>query len=596
MQKKQRRYPQKLFLTYSTALLAILLCLFAGNVFVSFREYRSTHIETRRQLVSKTLEQVDASLQGMDRIINGLLFSRSFIDIMKDEQALLHYTDYSKRVLNLFVAMDAPLFPTHRIIAFRDDIYYNLSKEGENQDRIQETLENYPWQAQVHTLDGKKMILPPHKDPFDPASPLVYSVARSVYDQGRAYGIVEVQNKYEQLAALCQLDAHIGSLALFAPDGERIYPLDAGADVPDFLYDAIDQTGNSEGSFTERNTLVVFHKSDYSGFIAAIYGHAGAGVQYALSLTVVSILSFLLLTALCLFTIRLITNRMTAPLVDLNEALTHVTLSNLSLSLPEAHLQIVEIDNINRSFQMMITGLKAAIEKNAQSQANEERAKYLALQSQMNPHTIYNTIGMIESVSYMNGDKEVSGLLICFSQMLRYISDYSKREYTVRDEIANLHNYAALIKKRYEGKLTIQTDVHPALMERILPKFTLQPLVENAAKHGFGGACDALLIDVLVQQTEDAWYISVTDNGQGFAPGAIDEITKEFAQCRKQLADNDDYLQKQIGKLALTNIYMRCLILYGDRFSAEVSNAEAGGASIRLTITKGDDHVPHCAD
>lgn len=179
------------------------------------------------------------------------------------------------------------------------------------------------------------------------------------------------------------------------------------------------------------------------------------------------------------------------------------------------HYNIVEIENINRSFQAMLRQLRGEIARNAESRANEERANYIALQSQMNPHTIYNTIAMIESVCYMNGDLEASQLCIAFSKMLRYISDNTRSAYTVEDELRHLENYAALMKKRYESRLEIGIQSDSALLTQIIPKFTLQPLVENAIKHGMNRSSRPFVVNVTVKTVTGGWRVEVSENGNG---------------------------------------------------------------------------------
>lgn len=575
MTEKKRRYPQQLFLTYSVALIAILLCIFGVVLFMSYREQYTAGVESRVQLAEKTGAQLDASLQGMDRIINGLLFNKAFIGIMKDDDAMAHYTGYSRQALNLFVAMDAPLFPTRRIIAFRDNIYYNLGKQAENQEYIQAAIKTYPWNSQ----SGEKLILPPHPDPFDPARQTVYSVIRGVVDGNNQYGMIEVQNDYNELAKACELEAHIGRIAVFTSGGDQIYPLpDEGQPVPDWLFDSVNNANIAAG-VTARGYSVSYSRSEYSGWITVIYCPVSGVVRYAFSITVLAVTLFALLVAAGLVTIRILANRLTRPLVDMNKALANVSLDNLELPLPQSY-KIVEIENIYRTFQMVFSELKEAIAKNIQLSANEEHAKYLALQSQMNPHTIYNTIGMIESVSYMNGDMEVSNLCICFSEMLRYISDYEKQSYTVSDEIKHLADYTVLIKKRYEGKLEIESRVETGLENRILPKFTIQPLVENAVKHGFGSDVSSLCIKVAVRKNDIGWELEVCDNGKGFTPEAL----REFEEFRVSLVTDDYLRQKKIGKLALANIYIRCHILYGEKFRFEIESGKPCGARVKLII------------
>ncbi len=590
MLKKKRSYTQKLFWAYSCAVLVILALLFGMLAVILYSEQYKKNLETQMQLVSKTEQQLDASLKAMDRIINGLLFNPNFMSIVQDPQAQLHYTAYNNEVMNIFMSLDAPLLSTYRIIAFTfsPDLYYNFSKTGESASVIQQTVSEYPYLDQVMACEGKKCILPVHTDPFGTDQTQVYSVARGITANHRTYGVIEIQNTFEYLSSMCQLDSNLGTLLLFSEDGQLLYPLaeqtadDELQQLYQHIYQQTQSAAQTSGSFAVEGRQVSFSRSEYSGWTTLIYCPLASVIPYACRIVAAMLFGFLLLCALSLACIHLLTRRMTAPLVELNQALAQVSLDNLSLSLAQDS-RIVEIVTIHRSFQKMFHHRRCAIAKNVQARANEERANYLALQSQMNPHTIYNTIGMIESVSYMNGDQEVSNLCICFSQMLRYISDYTKRDYTLGDELQHLSNYIVLIEKRYEGKLKIETDADPALLACPLPKFTVQPLVENSVKHGFLVDGTLLRVQVRAARAGQGWQLVVEDNGRGFSPEILDKIRLQLAQCDEVLRDGGgDVINRKIGNLALSNIYIRCRILWGQQFRFAVSNRPEGGGRVEL--------------
>ena len=582
--RKQKKFTQKLFLVYSVFFLTVLFIIFISALMIIYQEQYKRVLDTQLQLVTKTENQIDESLQSMDRIVNGLLFDKNFMEIIKDENAVQHYTDYSKQVLNSFVSLDAPLFPTHRIIAFNDSIYYNFSKTGENQEYIKQIIGDYPWKEEILSQNGEKTFLSTHQDPFESSPMQVYSVARAITDGKGTYGIVEVQNSYEYLSTLCSLDAQVGQVALFSDKGELVYPQKKDEFLSKLFSSLKTDNREGKGCCHYSGQQICYSVSAYSGWITVIYKPIDQIIPFAFPLGAVVILSFLVLAAGTLMIVKIITNRLTSPLVALNQALKQVSIDNLSLELPTQY-GIEEIESINQSFLTMFTQLKESIACSVQARANEERANYLALQSQMNPHTIYNTIGMIESVSYINGDKEVSNLCICFSEMLRYISDYTRRDYTIRDELLHVNNYAVLIETRYSGKLEIYTDVDETLQTKVIPKFTIQPLVENSVKHGFGGSCNHLVVWVRILRQTEGWMIQVRDNGKGFSKERIEEIQEQFFQCEESLKARDNIINRKIGNLALSNIYIRWRILYGKNFSFSVKNNEdEPGACLELFV------------
>lgn len=588
---KNQNYLKKQFYNYSFVLLLSLTVIFIFAMIVLYKDQYQKNLEIQAQLSANVQNQIDSSLLEMDKLINGLLFNKSFVRVMKNTNYSAEYIDYNNQVMEYFISLDAPLFSTYRVIAFNDNAYYTLTKTGESSDYIKNACRNYPWKDELLQADGKKIILPPHPDSFDSTGEQVYSVARCVTDGKTNFGFIEVQNLYDNLDQICTLKVTSGSVVLFSPQGDVLYPART-ENQQDALYQSIFQgikdTGRSSGSLRLEGQQISYEVSDYSGWVTIVYCPISSFIPYGINLLLLTFGIYFLMAILSLFMVRVIARRMAAPLMELNQAISEVTLENMTFE-PHISTSISEINNINRSFQLMLDHLQEAIAKSVQSRAGEERANYLALQAQMNPHTLYNTLSMIESVSYMNGDREVSALCVCFSQMLRYISDYTKREYTFQDELTHLDQYATLVKKRYEGKLEILVDAAPQLLSTVLPKFTIQPLVENAVKHSFTTRIPQLTIQVNLKVIPGGWQLQVLDNGPGFTQEAIERIKAQFDGCDRSLQEHHDVINTKIGNLGLSNIYIRCRILYGSHFHMTAGNRpDTGGGIIVITVSEED--------
>lgn len=589
--KKKHKYFHQLFFTYSIAFLLFITLLFAAVLGWIYKEQFNRNKEVQYQFTSKIQSRLDSSLESMDRIINGLLFNRTFLDIMEDSKNTSALPEYDTQMLNYFLTLDAPELSTYRIIAFNDDVYYTLTKSDENPAYIKNAISNYPWSNSLKDAGGERVILPIHKDNFSTSQETVYSVARQITDGSNPYGFIEVQNEFNNIESFCSLKHLSGEIMVFASDGTQIYPDPSvkGAHSQKFMqetFSTVSRRKETDGSFRDNRAQITYVTSSYSGWTTVMYCPLTEMVPWGLQMILFSLLVFLFLIATVLIMFRVLTKRLVAPLNDLSHALEDVSLENLSLKLDQQY-NIEEIEIINQSFQKMFEHLKNAINISMQSKTNEERANYLALQSQMNPHTIYNTISMIEGVAYMNGDKEVSELCIRFSKMLRYISDYTKDTYTIQDEVSHLQNYAFLIQKRYDGKLNIHIGVQEDIQNELLPKFTLQPLVENCVKHGLHSTNPCFIVDVSIDSAEEYWVICIADNGSGFTPVSLQKISKQLIQCDESLKNQQDIINRKIGNLTISNIYIRCRILYGDRFHFDFGNNPGSeGAYIKIKVAK----------
>lgn len=604
---KKRSYPQKLFLSYSSALLLFMTVLFLFiSLYISGQEYLKSR-ETQMQLVSKTMEQIDFSLQTMDRILQGLLADDEFMEIMTSPHTEQEYSDFLVRFKAKAHTLDAPLFTTYRILAFNQDVVYSHSGSSSAEPPNQDKLLHYPWANIINLANGDSVFLPPHSDILTEQKPSIYSVARAIVKDGKVHGIVEVQHEFSELQYYCDIRSSFGKIAVFAPNGNIAFPLDR-RENRNFLHNIfsiVERSGQSgtlnfrfarpydvvvngpKAGFSRNgyNAQISYCKSDYSQWTTVMYCPRSALFQVAFPIIILAIVVFLTTVILSLLMLHRLTAKLTAPLIDLNKAVSKVSLENFSLQLSPS-CEIVEIENINQSFQKMFQDLKAAIAQTVEARAGEERANYLALEAQMNPHTLYNTITMIESVSYMNGDTEVSNLCIALTHMLRYLSDYTEHPYTIADELEYLTCYRTLVEKRYEDQLTIRISVDPSLRDQAIPKYTIQPLVENSVKHGMCDACQLLIIDVTVERLTGGWRLAVCDNGRGFDEESRKAVLEQFAQCDKNLQASTDVINHQIGNLALSNIYIRWRICFGEKFSIFLANREgATGSRIELFVS-----------
>ena len=131
---KEQNYLKKQFYNYSFVLLLSLTVIILFAMITLYRAQYLQNIEVQAQLSLNVQSQLDGSLKEMDKIINGLLFNKSFVRSMKETNSSAEYIDYNNQMMENFISLDAPLFSTYRIIAFNDKAYYTLTKTGESSD------------------------------------------------------------------------------------------------------------------------------------------------------------------------------------------------------------------------------------------------------------------------------------------------------------------------------------------------------------------------------------------------------------------------------------------------------------------------------
>jgi two-component system, LytTR family, sensor kinase len=186
-------------------------------------------------------------------------------------------------------------------------------------------------------------------------------------------------------------------------------------------------------------------------------------------------------------------------------------------------------------------------------------ARLQALQMQLNPHFLFNTLHAISSL--MHRDVEAADrMLVRLSDLLRRALDSSDtQEVTLREELEFLHAYAEIEQTRFGERLTIEMNIAPDTLDALVPNLVLQPLVENSIKHGLEPHARPGRIEVSARRESDVLRLEVRDNGTGLNGSVVEGV-------------------------GLSNTRGRLKQLYAERHSFELANTAQGGASVRITI------------
>ena len=191
------------------------------------------------------------------------------------------------------------------------------------------------------------------------------------------------------------------------------------------------------------------------------------------------------------------------------------------------------------------------------------------LQNVITPHMILNSITAIRWQASLMGAEEVSDMLIELGEVLRPVVRELRVQWPIRKELEHASHYSRLINLRYANNFNLEYRVPEALNDELIPQFTLQPLIENAAQHG-GHPEGGLLVTVRVWK-EDAWVcLTVANNGNTIAPEKVLEI-------RETLRTGE-----RAHRVGLINVYNRLVICKGEDSSLDIDALPEGGTVVTL--------------
>lgn len=282
-----------------------------------------------------------------------------------------------------------------------------------------------------------------------------------------------------------------------------------------------------------------------------------------------SILTFLLQTPA-------ISNRL-KPINVLSEAMSKITDNHIS---PETTIHSKdEIGDLSRGFNRMISNLNEYITKTIQHEKNEQRMKYSLLISQIDPHFIYNTLSIINSLARNNRSEDIIAINTSLIEILQDRLRVNAIEVfdSVGHEINIVKNYLLIQNHRYENHADIIWEIDKSLMNMQIPKNIIQPLVENALFHGLIDEETGEIagkIKIIIRMENHDFFICVQDNGRGITQERIQKMMNGFDV-------NEENRGRHIG---LKNIHERLKYLYDSNSSMDISGDKGTSVTIRIKV------------
>lgn len=237
------------------------------------------------------------------------------------------------------------------------------------------------------------------------------------------------------------------------------------------------------------------------------------------------------------------------PIRDLSEEMKTITLNEYSGSTLESRED--EIGILQDSFNHMITRNKELIAQQYQAKLEKRNAQLRALQAQINPHFMYNTLQVIGGMALEKDAPEVYSVTLALSDILRYSLNFSKEMVCLEEEVEYLKSYVMIQNERFGGKVQLKLELEPDTRKCLIPKLILQPLAENSFEHGLLNKAGDWLLTVESHTTpEGDLLICIKDNGIGFD-------SERLAQIREKIELDTVKVLNSGSHIGLANVHAR---------------------------------------
>jgi two-component system sensor histidine kinase YesM len=271
------------------------------------------------------------------------------------------------------------------------------------------------------------------------------------------------------------------------------------------------------------------------------------------------------------------------PIKKLHDVTTTITKNDLQALMTSDNVD--EITELGMSFNIMIGKIKELLDSKIKEQENLKKAELRALQAQINPHFLYNTLDTIIWMAESKKTDQVVKIVSALSDFFRISLSKGMDWITIGEEMRLIRSYLTIQKMRYQDILDFKIEVNEEVAENTILKLILQPLVENALYHGIKNKRQGGTISVRARRNgKDEILLEVEDNGIGFAP-------ERLAQLRAGLEDDSGDIRLESG-FGIGNVNRRIRLYYGRPYGLSIQSEYTIGTCVTLVIPAKMETVP----
>ncbi len=280
----------------------------------------------------------------------------------------------------------------------------------------------------------------------------------------------------------------------------------------------------------------------------------------------------LIVLILTIGAVYLITTSITRPIYALSHNMKKMGDGHLDVTIGQYY---GEMGIIGKAISMMQTKIKNLIQKIYIEEEEKRKAEMHALQAQINPHFLYNTMSAIKWMANIQGATSIEKALNSLAFLMAYTSKWNNDFVSIADEMVFIENYISILDIRYYNKFKVNYKIDAEAYRYKTLKFMLQPMIENAVFHGFEGMQEMGELDIIIKREGDTIILSVVDNGQGFEQEKLKTILQE---------DSQKASRQRFNSIGLSNVHKRIKLHFGEEYGLNIQSVPGRGTTVVISI------------
>ncbi|WP_127490795.1 sensor histidine kinase [Paenibacillus glycanilyticus] len=294
---------------------------------------------------------------------------------------------------------------------------------------------------------------------------------------------------------------------------------------------------------------------------------------------------FIINTLLSIVVALWISRSITEPVDRLVQTAQHLSKGQLDTAyLPERSND--ELGILSEAFRHMIQDLNDLMGRDKERMESERLVKELelqALQSQINPHFLFNTLNVLSKLALLEGADQTSDLIVSMSKLIRYNLSQLDRPVTLGDELKHVQEYFTIQQARFRNRVEIGQQIDESVLDMLIPALTVQPLVENAFVHGVERMESGGMIQLVIERSGENVKIVIRDNGAGMT------IEDRDALLALQEPAQPAPAKKNSMGFGTRNVIKRLRLFYNRQDVVRIESEPGRGTSVILLLPQGEE-------
>jgi len=584
----------KLAMSYAVIIVAVICFIGIRYYFLSFDVIKDIARKNVYEVVKKNTEIIDARLSQTKENIQALIMDgdlyNAFSTIKHDNKYNIYLLDsrvtrildkyflQSKDVFSAQLATNYYIFGNNPNKSFIPENKFSQSELYSKAIEADGALIWYPTYdfAQIYNMESLRNVNVDYKYMFSAAQVINSSFfdetdySKLNNDIERPIIILNFKEEFFRNIFSNSIPTDEGYFFIFSKDGYVISSQDQSMLATKLEAPWVEQIAQkvSGTDIIENNgkkMIICFDTSKTTGWISAVLIPSGRLAEQIIPPIKKFIIYATIIVALISIMLSyLFSVKITKPINRIIKAIKKIGEGDFSIKIAEEGS--VEFKELIERFNRMNEKIHRLIKENYEIKIKEKEAEITALNLQLDPHFMYNTLNLINLISIDNEQEEISEMIMCLSSMLKYTVKNKKDLVMFKDDLEYLKSYIFIMTKRFEGKFSAIYDIAPELYESKVPKFFMQPIVENSLIHGFALMRSGGILEIKCWTDEESRYFRVKDNGKGMDANKL-----------RQLTDKAE-------AVGVSNVDRRIKILFGENYGVKIESELLKGTSVTIKL------------